>query len=311
LISDYQNEKDLNGYLYTVVNPETRGSNFYAGTKLFFHDVPEDILFVDCNPGFNNEINDQRETAEMHYASGETVYFFVDRDLIVTSISNEFERKDGVGCIGYIGNGVVLEPAKITKSPIKLIDYINLYKNDDLYGSYDGPYKQELRSYFYTRFDEAMTFPYNANLEAEMRLARETFQLMAVEFEASLEAQTNTVIELSFLSPVFFDYGDHYRKINVMEFEPNPADRWKQIEDIEFTVLTGDKIFETALPFVEVDNGYRLKLIEEPSQAISISIDNSSDGSNRFGCGCASVTVYNVMWAMAVLMISALILRKR
>jgi hypothetical protein len=119
MLQDYDFVHDVDGYRYTVKNPKTREEKFLVDTYLRFINVPVDTVFMDAN-----NYDEEGSSAECFWGSfkaEQEFVFFSSSDLPIEAESKEVERYKAV----LIDRGVILDDPQITKTEMKLSEYLN------------------------------------------------------------------------------------------------------------------------------------------------------------------------------------------
>ena len=272
---DYSFQNDIDGYLYTIKNPKTRGIDYSPNTKLIYKNVPNGTVFVDAQSSYNGDNYHNFQTTGHLYESEEVDYFFASKDFDVEAITTEFKKSKDA----YVGYGVLLEPALITKEPIKLSEYLQM---KDFYQKYNGPYLLEYYSLLFKEFDKAIEsnqpiqFLYSSSLSY---LFINNFQQFALEFDLSFEANETKTIDITFLSPIFC-----YKKDFSIEYIPTPINHWQDVEKITMIVISDEELISSSLTYDKVEHSYSVSITEIPNEPLTITLNNRFY--QLYGCGC-------------------------
>lgn len=293
-IRNYQFENDFDGYLYTLVNPETRTKDYNTQTQIIFHDVPSDNIFVD-KPGVRM------------YSSNEVAYFFATSDLEAECISTEWKSSRGISQ----STGNPIKQAKLDKEPYKLKDYIKRFylNNDNLaYGS-------AFESLFYQNVDKIINHDAVNNdifLKSIMERAYNDYLIFGLEFSIDFEARAKTQIEISYEIPIFCQYGYRYNVSHmVLDFVSNPGKLWNNSPLTEILIKTDELINESSLAYVREGNEYKLQL-KNDSVIESVTLSNSLyERSNPFGCfSCMSFWSIKYYLSIGLIMMAFFLIRR-
>lgn len=236
----YELKNDYDGYLYTITNLETKGTDYYAETSFTFSNYSDNAFFVDTHPNSNAKI----------YKSKEVDYFFITEDVNIKSRSLEY-KKDGYN---YTSEGIVLEKPTIKRSPIKLSQYFEFIQ----FGKqHNGAYHNEYKSSFYKELDQLKDSNYIVNYISTSTInykVLDKYQDFSYKFNIDFQANETSIVQISYLTPL-------YCKTRNFEIEviTNPHKKWNSSENIDVVVISDDKLDESSKPYVKKNNIYEFK----------------------------------------------------
>lgn len=287
MIKNYQFKNDVDGYLYTLVNPKTKSEKFKANTEITFYNVPSNTKFIDHNFNLFEE-NSNITTIGRLYSSEQVEYFFVTEDLETECISSEME----VSGNGSIGHGIILEPAKIYIEPIKLSDYIKRFYIAD----YDLAYASEFENYFHKKIDENFNRYSSIDLGLIYNATISEYQYFGLEFNIDFPAMSKTIIEISYDIPIICKFNNYDSDSQmVLEFVENPGELWNDLPQTEVMIITDEKIVESSIAYEHNQNIYKL-ILNSGKDIERITLTNSLYVTTESSNGCRFLSISDIMY---------------
>lgn len=302
---NYEFENDIDGFLYTLTNPKTKSDKYKAGTDIVFYDVPSDAIFIDGNTVSLTKSNSRVVSGSKIYDSEEIAYFFVSKDIETDCITTEWEDQGNV----FSSNGELIEPATITKEPIKLSDYIKRFYLE----KYDYPYKDAYEKCIYNITDNRLTDEYTMNwigLYFDIQYYMEnTYHLFGIEFDAKFAANSKTTLEITYEIPVFCKYANRYKESEmILDFISNPGKLWQVDSETEVKVITDERLKEATIEYQK--EGYEYSFSIKDRTEFVVFTNSKYRGCGSKG-GCSSLIFGNTIYFGLILITIIFVRRKR
>ena len=258
--NDYQFINDLDGYLYTIRNPETKSEKYYADTSITIDNASNEIKLIDFH-SYHKE-NGKIISYGKIYKSKEIDYFFSNEDVKMSVISEEAEEVK----YGYSSSGVLIAPATIEKRPMKLSEYYQFINFDK---EYKTSYVNTYRSLFYKTFDGNLNFDSSYNMVdtrmVNMYVVRD-YRPFACQFSVDFQANATKIIEISYLAPIYLNRRDF-----TLEYLPNPQKVWNQDIKTDISIIYDYKIIDSSLNYEKTKNLYSFS--NDTDEIVSLKFD--------------------------------------
>lgn len=267
MYTHYEFKSDMDGYLYKVTNPKTRGKDYLAQTKITFSNIDDDTFITNKYSSYAPNVNENFITLTHLSGSEESAYFFSSKDVEVQCITKEaIQGKNTVRITDEL-----LESAKVTKSQITFSEFLNKYCIDD----YNGAYKDVFIKNVYLNINEPKQERDFVYIKSAYEDTLNDYQLFSINFAAKFSEKTSTTIEISFDIPLFCDYINSYKNSKMaFAFVANPSNLFTGVENLYAYFITKEKLLNYDGAIMKLEDGYRLS-VNDPNKIIGMELFNS------------------------------------